>query len=166
MPRSPSYQGSLVPKQSSFDGVGRGSFPWPSLDRAWAGCQAIRPRTAGVSRGGAFRASSSGATWFPIHLPGSRLAYLVVCCTISWAILQAVMVPYQCFHANLVDWSLILRWLEAFDIISDTICHCIYLEPTLSHFDFKINQVLPICMSESSFIHIVTYLVNNWNNIM
>jgi hypothetical protein len=38
-------------------------------------------------------------------------------------------------------------------------------EECLSHPIFKTNQVLPICMPGSSFIHIVTSLVNNRNNI-
>jgi hypothetical protein len=41
----------------------------------------------------------------------------------------------------------------------------IALIPLLSHPVFKTNQVLPICMPRSSFIHIVTSLVNNRNNI-
>jgi hypothetical protein len=36
----------------------------------------------------------------------------------------------------------------------------------MSHPVSKMNQVLPICMSGSSSIHIVTSLVNNRNNIM
>ena len=35
----------------------------------------------------------------------------------------------------------------------------------LSHPVFKTNQVLPICMTGTSFIHIVTSSVNNRNNI-
>jgi hypothetical protein len=39
------------------------------------------------------------------------------------------------------------------------------LIPLPSHPVSKTNQVLPICMSGSSSIHIVTSLVNNINNI-